>query len=172
MRRQRLKALFSNRNRKFSGVNRKTSTLSRPEQSMAYFSGASLATLFGITSPKIRITMVVKTVASASPDGPKAAVETAAARDAVAMFTTLFPIRMVDRASSKWFSSRRAFRAFLLPPLAWFFSRSLLEPVRAVSEAEKKAEKEIKTIRISVSAVVGICKESMRLHFLRMLLIL
>ena len=44
-------------------------------------------------SPKIRITMVVNTVARARPEGPKAAVETAAAREAVAMFTTLFPIR-------------------------------------------------------------------------------
>ncbi len=116
--------------------------------------------------------MVVNTVARARPEVPKAAVDTAAAREAVAIFTTLFPIRMVDRASSKCSSSRRARWAFRLPLLAWFFSRSLLEPVKAVSEAEKKAEKEMKTRRISVRADVGICKSSILLHFLHILMLL
>ena len=67
--------------------------------------------------------------------------QTAADKEAARILTILLPIKMVVKVSSALFVNFSAFSAFLLPFFANLFSRSFWLPVRAVSEAEKNADR-------------------------------
>jgi len=88
------------------------------------------------------------------------------AMDAAAIFTTLLPIRIVDSALSKLSMMDNTLTAFLLPVLAIFFKRILLQEERAVSEEEKKADKHIKIKRVKVSPIIESAMESIVNTFL------
>ena len=86
--------------------------------------------------------------------------------DAAAMFTTLLPIRIVDRALSKSSMMDNTLAALLLPVLAMFFKRILLQEDSAVSEEEKKADKIIKMNKVKVNPVIEPAMESIVNTFL------
>ena len=68
---------------------------------MAKLSGASLAILLGDTSPKIRTTTVVTAVETLAPiSSPRNLTNSRVEREALAIFTILLPIRMVERSLS------------------------------------------------------------------------
>ena len=67
---------------------------------MAKRSGASLAILLGEISPKSSTRAVITTVDIVTPFLPKYEVKITVDNEAEAIFTTLFPIRMVESSLS------------------------------------------------------------------------
>ena len=112
-----------------------------PATCKAKASGLSLAKLLGRISPKISTSSVMPKVAMAGPlVGPHRAVAATVASEALAMFTMLLPIRMVEMVLSKSSATFRAVFARLLPSSALLRMRILLKEEMAVSLAEKNAE--------------------------------
>ena len=104
---------------------------------IAQSSAQSLAMLLGLISPKMSTTTVTTTVDSVAPASPKLFTNNAVARDAMAIFTMLLPIRMGDSSRSYRSSCLQTSAARRLP-----FSASIRSLVRfaeenAVSVAEK-----------------------------------
>ena len=117
---------------------------------MAMVSGASLARLLGEISPKISTRTVITAVETLTPALPIQLTNSMVPTDAKAMLTMLLPTRMVDSSSS--YRSDRASVAsarFFLGPLM-LFSRARFREEKAVSVAEKKADK---ASRIKISRI-------------------
>ena len=88
-------------NRKLNGVSSTISTFRKGAENMANFSGDSFAILFGVTSPKIKTIIVVTAVDTLGPtSSPSNFTKSTVAKDALAIFTILFPIRIVDNKLS------------------------------------------------------------------------
>ena len=94
--------------------------------------------LLGVTSPKIKTTMVMTMVATLGPcSSPNNFTKSKVATDAQAMFTILLPIKMVERRLSKFSSKSKTSLAFLSPFSARFLTRMRFREEKAVSVAEK-----------------------------------
>ena len=122
--------------------------------------GASLfafffATIFGMVSPKIMTSTVVITVESQVQCSPKSSMTTTEAIDEVAMFTRLLPMSMAERESSNLSMTFRATLAPFEPFSAADSSLSRLAEEKHISEAEKKAEKQIRTMYAAMYALTS-----------------
>ena len=93
-------SFFHRENSAFSGISSQIRHRRNGAAVMAQFSAQSLAMLLGEISPKISTTTVTTMVDSVAPASPKLLTNSAVARDAMAMFTMLLPIRMVDSSLS------------------------------------------------------------------------
>ncbi len=92
---------FSRVKRKFTGLSTTISTRMIGVENMAKPSAFSFARLLGQTSPKISTATVITMVETVGPaPSPKARVKSTVAMAVEAIFTRLFPTRMVDKSSS------------------------------------------------------------------------
>ena len=107
---------------------------------MASCSGQLLAILFGDISPKISTTMVTTMVESVAPISPNFRVNSTVPTEAMAIFTMLLPIRIVEINLLYCSSSLQTSAAFLLPFSASVFSFVVFMAEKAVSVAEKKLD--------------------------------
>ena len=151
-----------------NGDNMKHKPLKKPIVLRAIFSALSLANVFGISSPKVRI---IKVITPVTPQAifevktpPKIRIAIKDARTEAPILATLLPTRMVAR-------KRLGSLAQRLMPLALspsFSSKALIlnfpSAVRAVSEAEKKAEKKSKIKRVITSKKVSPSEFPLLLH--------
>ena len=106
---------------------------------MASCSGQLLAILFGDISPKISTTMVTTMVESVAPISPNFRVNSTVPTEAMAIFTMLLPIRIVEINLLYCSSSLQTSAAFLLPFSASVFSFVVFMAEKAVSVAEKSS---------------------------------
>jgi hypothetical protein len=127
-----------------SGISTYIKTLRIGVENIAKVSGVSFARLLGVISPKIKTRTVVAIVASVTPESPKYFVKITVAIDAEAMFTILFPINMLESTLSKSSVSIKVCTALLSPLFARCFILILLMLEKAVSVAEKYADKKSK----------------------------
>ena len=92
---------FHKPNRKLNGVSTLTNIFKIGAENIANFSGDSFAILFGEISPKISTTIVVTAVDTLGPaSSPNILTKSTVAKDALAIFTILFPIKIVDNKLS------------------------------------------------------------------------
>ena len=129
---------FQRPNKKFKGESKTINNRKKGVENIANRSGQSLAMLLGEISPKINTTTVttaVDTVAARSASAISFK-NSMVPMDAKAMFTILFPMRMVDNSLSYPSAKIRVFSAFLLPFSAKAFRRVLFRQEKAVSVAE------------------------------------
>ena len=134
-------APFERFNLEMARMNRIMSRFKKGETAVATVSGISFARLLGVTSPKIRTTMVSTKVDTVAPrSGSSRRVNSTVPMDAAAMLTILLPMRMVE-SSLSYFSDMASTRAAAVSPSsARLFRRIWFREENAVSEAEKKAE--------------------------------
>ena len=123
-----------------TGVKTRISTRMIGATRVATGSGKVIASVFGMTSPKISTSAVITSVASATPLSPNTRVISAVASEADRMLTMLLP-----RSSAPIIRSRSSVTviAALAPrePLsACGFSLARDDAVSAVSDPEKKAD--------------------------------
>ena len=119
------------------GVSTQMTTRMMGADTMANFSGFSLARLFGLISPKISTTMVMTMVETVAPMSGIRRTKSRVEMEDMAMFTTLLPTRML-LSSWSYFSARlSASAALLLPFSAMVRSRVRFREEKAVSVAEK-----------------------------------
>jgi len=115
----------------------------------AVISGVSFANTFGEISQKSMRRTVITSVAMLTPLVPKTLMKSAVARAEEATLTALFPIKTVESILSYVSSILRARRALLL-----FAARLLsfiwLSDEKAISHAEKNAEKHNKTTSVMI----------------------
>ena len=114
---------------------------------LAKASGEIFARSFGVISPKSNKRTVVTMVAILAPYVGDNRIKNKVAIDELAIFTKLFPIKIVDNKESNCFCKFKAFFAFLSPFSDSVCSRMRLAEVKAVSEEEKKAENIINRIK-------------------------
>ena len=96
-------------------------------KSMATFSGCLLANVFGVISPIMRRTVIIRMVANMTPiSAPYNSVNMEVTKVEEAMLTMLFPTNTVVRRRSKLSQLESTRCAFLFPSLAIFFRRVLL----------------------------------------------
>ena len=69
-------------------------------ENMANASGDSFAMLFGVTSPKMRMMMVMATVETVGPLSPNSEMKNTVASDDAPMLTILLPTSMDEISSS------------------------------------------------------------------------
>ena len=125
-------------NRKFTGVSTTAITHSSGVATMAQASGRSLARLLGVTSPKIRITMVSTVADTVGPfPGPMSWINSTAPMVVATLLTMLLPMRRVESSRSKSAARARVRAARLSPSSARVFRRMRFRDVKAVSVAEK-----------------------------------
>ena len=104
------------------------------------------ATIFGMVSPKIMTSMVVTTVESQVQWSPAMRMTTTEAMEEVAMFTRLLPMSMAESESSNLSMTLRAILAPREPPSAAASSLMRLAEEKHISEAEKKADRQMRTM--------------------------
>lgn len=81
-------------------------------------SGCCWAAVFGSTSPKIKTKIVMTTVATTGPLAPKSCVKNTVATAEEAMFTILFPIKILEITSWGFSKSFKTVMLFLSPSVA------------------------------------------------------
>ena len=122
-----------------------------PENKKATGSGCRLPTVFGVISPKISNSTVDTTVAIPTPEEPKSFKAKEVSKEVMAMFTILFPTKMVFKSLSFWSSNRPTRMA----PLFFFERRkrirNLLIERKALSDEEKIMERIMKATTASSS---------------------
>ena len=123
--------------RKFSGVKAHIRKRSIGAEKQAKRSAQSRATLLGEISPKISTASVTTTVEREAPASPKRWTKSSVPREAVAMFTILLPMRMVEIRRSYWPWRCRASSARRSPCSARVLILAVLREEKAVSVAEK-----------------------------------
>ena len=96
----RLSSFFHWANRKLTGVITQISTRMTGVESMANFSGFSLARLLGEISPKISTTTVITMVDTVAPMSGSSPKNSRVEMEEAARFTTLLPTSMVDSSRS------------------------------------------------------------------------
>jgi hypothetical protein len=128
------------------GVSKKTKTRKRGAFLRAVNSGVSFASVFGEISPKTKSSTVITRVAIPTPFAPNKPIKSAVASADAVIFTILLPINTVERTLSKTSSILSVSCARLLFS-ARFFSLIRFIEEKAISHAEKKAEKHSKTKR-------------------------
>ena len=126
---------------KMTGVKRIINTSMMPAINREKESALMVAIVFGVTSPKIRITIVSTPVAIPEPISQKMSIARIVARDDAKIFTILFPIRIAESILPLSLVTFNTFAARLSPFSAMFFMRILFTVVSAVSDDEKNAEK-------------------------------
>ena len=127
---------------KFSGVSIHMNTLSSGAEKRAKLSGASLAMLLGEISPKMRTTTVMTAVATEAPaSSPRCRMKSTVPMEERAMFTMLLPMSSVESSLSYCPARRSTSAARLSPRSASALTRARLRVEKAVSVAEKYAEK-------------------------------
>ena len=89
------RSFFHWANRKLMGVSTQMTTRMMGADTMANFSGFSLARLFGLISPKISTTMVMTMVETVAPMSGIRRTKSRVEMEDMAMFTTLLPTRML-----------------------------------------------------------------------------
>src|SRR5699024_860329 len=114
---------------------------------LAKASGEILARSFGVISPNNSKRTVVTIVAIVAPYVGDNWTKNRVAIAELAIFTKLFPIKIVDNKESNLLCKFKASLAFLLPFSASFCRRMRLTDVKAVSEEEKNAENKTKMIK-------------------------
>ena len=147
------------------------SRFKKGETAVATVSGISFARLLGVTSPKIRTTMVSTKVDTVAPrSGSSRRVNSTVPMDAAAMLTILLPMRMVE-SSLSYFSDIASTRAAAKSPSsARLFRRIWFREENAVSEAEKKAENATRMISAAKSVILpSSIKREITLNFLFLL---
>ena len=137
-------------NKALSGVSSTVSTRREGVSARATVSAFCLARHLGEISPKISTTTVITTVDSVTPASLKKCTNTTVAIEAAAMFTILFPIRMVESRVSYCSDRRRAADARLFPACAWLFSRMRFRLENAVSDDEKYADAAISSTKTAI----------------------
>ena len=137
--------IFHFENSQLIGVRRPMRKRMNGSENMAKRSGDSLARLLGLTSPKISTTIVMTTVETVAPYPAYSFTNSTVAIAVLAMFTRLFPTRIVERSVSYCSSSSSTFFARRFPSFAIFFSLIRFADVNAVSVAEKNPEKTSRT---------------------------
>ena len=127
-------------------------SLSSGAENLAKPSGASLATLLGVISPKMSTTMVTTMVEIDAPlSGSLSSwMNMTVPMEDVAMFTMLLPMSRVESSLSKSEASLRTSAARLSPRSASAFSLARFRDENAVSVAEKYAENVTRTTIISM----------------------
>ena len=105
-----------------------------------------VAMVLGDTSPKIRITIVSTPVAIPEPISPKISIARIVAIEDAPMFTILLPIKIAESILPLSLVTFKTFAARLSPFSAKFFMRILFTVVSAVSDDEKNADKNTKTM--------------------------
>lgn len=104
------------------------------------------ATIFGIVSPKMMTSTVVMTVESQVQLSPAMSMTTTEAMDEVAMFTRLLPMSIAESESSNLSMTLSAILAPRFPPSAADSRRMRLAEEKHISDAEKKAERQMRTM--------------------------
>ena len=113
-------------------------------------SGFAVAIFLGVTSPKIRTTIVKIIGEITAPLGPKTSVKKIVAMVVVTIFTMLFPIRIVVSTLVILSTNFLRIWEFLTPFFSICLILNVLILVRAVSDEEKNAENTTpKIMRIS-----------------------
>ena len=133
---------------KMTGVRIFIRTSMIPAIARAMESALIVASVFGVTSPKIRIRKVSIPVAIPAPTLPKYCIVREVAREEADRLTILLPIRMAESILPESSVTRRTLSARLLPDSDRVRMRILLTVVRAVSDDEKNAESSSKSIKI------------------------
>ena len=108
----------------------------------AYLSLYFIARVFGVTSPKIRRTNTVIGTARTEPkSGPRSWTKRTAEVAAIPTFTISFPISIVAMRSAGFWRNLKISSALLFPSFASLSNLKVLSEKKAVSEAEKRAER-------------------------------
>ena len=131
---------------KITGVNTNINTSMIPAMERAKESALMVAIVFGVTSPKIKTIKVSKPVAIPGPALLKRCVARIVASEDAPIFTMLLPMRIAESILPLLLVTLSTFAARLSPFSAKFFIRILLTVTRAVSEDEKNADKNTKTM--------------------------
>ena len=155
-------------NSQVSGVRRVISRFSTGDTAVAIVSGISLARVLGVTSPKMRTTIVSTMVEAVAPrSSPSHLVKRTVPMEAAAMFTMLLPMRMEERSLSYFSAIARTRAAEVSPSSARLFRRIWFREENAVSEAEKNAENAIRITSATKSVILpsSIIKDN-QLYFL------
>ena len=133
-----------------SGVKTIIRRLIRGAENMLNFSGFSFARLLGLISPKIKTTIVTTTVEIVAPLFPYNSTKSTVPSDATRMLTILFPMRMVDKSLSYLSQRCSESTARRLPFSAIVRSLVRLRDEKAVSVAEKYAERMMHIIMATI----------------------
>ncbi|MFA7139337.1 MAG: hypothetical protein WC151_12555, partial [Bacteroidales bacterium] len=131
-------------------VTRIITNSTKPDNLNDIFSEFCAANDFGVISPNIRINKVIIPVATPTPVLPNASMAKDVIKDDAPILTTLLPISMA--LNSLLGSLSNLF--ILFAPFSLFsticLTRILLKDIKAVSEAENKAENIKHTINIAI----------------------
>lgn len=123
-------------------MNIQIKVLRKGAENTAKRSGQSFAIFWGEISPKISTTTVTTTVDTVAPISPQRRTNNTVPKEAVAIFTILFPIRIVKISLSYCSESLHARIALRLPFSAKVFSLVRFSDENAVSVAENRRRKE------------------------------
>ena len=115
--------------------------LSGKDEKNASGSGLIAAKVLGVTSEKIKITMVRRIEPINTPTSPYNFIKNIVVSAEARIFTKLFPIRIIPNNLSGLFNSFSILIAALFFSFAKYFKRYLLIDIMLVSEPEKKADK-------------------------------
>ena len=115
--------------------------LSGKDEKNANGSGLIAAKVLGVTSEKIKITIVRRIEPINTPTSPYNFINNIVVSADARIFTKLFPIRIIPNNLSGLFNSFSILIAALFFSFAKYFKRYLLIAIMLVSEPEKKADK-------------------------------
>ena len=140
-------SFFQSPKTQLRGISTHMNTRSSGAEKRAKLSGASLATLFGVISPKISTTTVTTTVDTEAPlsESFSSLINVTVPMDDAAMLTMLLPMSRVESSLSKSETSFSTSAERLSPLSASAFRRARLSDENAVSVAEKYAENSTRT---------------------------
>ena len=115
--------------------------LSGKDEKNANGSGLIAAKVLGVTSEKIKITIVRRIEPINTPTSPYNFINNIVVSAEARIFTKLFPIRIIPNNLSGLFNNFSILIAALFFSFAKYFKRYLLIAIMLVSEPEKKADK-------------------------------
>ena len=115
--------------------------LSGKDEKNANGSGLIAAKVLGVTSEKIKITIVRRIEPINTPTSPYNFINNIVVSAEARIFTKLFPIRIIPNNLSGLFNNFSILIAALFFSFARYFKRYLLIAIMLVSEPEKKADK-------------------------------
>ena len=115
--------------------------LSGKDENNAYGSGLIAAKVLGVTSEKIKITIVRRIEPINTPTSPYNFINNIVVSAEARIFTKLFPIRIIPNNLSGLFNNFSILIAALFFSFARYFKRYLLIAIMLVSDPEKKADK-------------------------------
>ena len=116
-------------------------TLSGRDEKKASGSGLIAAKVFGVTSEKIKITMVRRIDPINTPTSPYSFINNIVVSAEARIFTKLFPMRIIPNNLSGLLNNFSILMATLFFSFAKYFNRYLLIAIMLVSDPEKKADK-------------------------------